>query len=142
MGGIFETSSLGFVSLGAQLFGPLFNSKANQRRVDIEKNRTEQVLNTYEQSFILALEEVENAMVSAEKYQQEYELRNKQMESADSALKLSWIRYESGISSYLEILDLQRSQFKAYLEASKSLQLQLTSTVTLYKALGGGWLPK
>lgn len=142
LGATFEPSSLGFASLGAQLFGPLLNLKANQKRVEIEKNRTEQVLNNYEQKFLLAMEEVENAMVSAQKFQQEYELRNQQMQSADSALKLSWIRYESGLVEYLEILDLQRSQFRSYIEASKSRQLQLTSTVTLYKALGGGWVPE
>lgn len=128
-------------TLSAQLTGPLFNFKANKRRVEVEKNRTEQVLNEYEQTYLNALREVEDAMIAVVKYQQEYELRMRQMKSADIAVKLSWIRYKSGLTGYLEVLDLQRSQFNSYLEASKSLQLQLSSTVQLYKALGGGWLP-
>lgn len=128
-------------TLTAQLTGPIFNAKANKRRVEVEKNRTEQVLNQYEQTYLNALREVEDAMIAVDKYQQEYELRVNQIESSNSAVTLSWIRYESGLTGYLEILDLQRSQFNAYLEASKSLQLQLSSTVNLYKALGGGWIP-
>jgi multidrug efflux system outer membrane protein len=59
------------------------------------------------------------------------------MEAAD----LSWTRYDGGLTSYLEVLDLQRSSFDSRLKASQTLQLQLTSTVRLYQALGGGWIP-
>ncbi len=142
MGAEIATSPLGFVSLGAQLFGPLINAKAFRNKVEIEKNRTEQLLNIYEQTFLLALAEVEDAMVAVEKYEQEYEIRVSQMESANSAVELSWIRYESGLTGYLEILDLQRSQFSSHLQASEALQLQLTSSIKLYKALGGGWNPQ
>jgi multidrug efflux system outer membrane protein len=61
------------------------------------------------------------------------------VESAINAAELSWVRYEGGMTSYLEVLDLQRSQFSAELQASAALQQQLASVVELYKALGGGW---
>jgi multidrug efflux system outer membrane protein len=57
------------------------------------------------------------------------------------ATDLSWTRYDGGLTSYLEVLDLQRSSFDSRLKASQTLQLQLTSTVRLYQALGGGWIP-
>jgi multidrug efflux system outer membrane protein len=142
LGAAFTGSPMGFASLGAQLLGPIYNAKANKRRVEVEKNRTEQLLNSYEQTFLLAMGEVEDAMIAVEKYKELYETRVKQMESASSAVELSWIRYESGLTGYLEILDLQRSQFSSYLAASLALQQQLTSTVDLYKALGGGWNPQ
>lgn len=132
----------GIATLGIQLFGPLINAKANRNRVKVEKNRTEQLLNNYEQTFLVALAEVEDAMIAVEKYEQEYEIRVSQMESANNAVELSWIRYESGLTGYLEILDLQRSQFSSHLQASEALQLQLTSSIKLYKALGGGWNPQ
>jgi len=141
MGAQIASSPLGFASLGAQLFGPIYNAKANKRRVEIEELRTEQLLSTYEQIFLLALGEVEDAMIAMEKFRQVYEIRVSQMEAASSAVELSWIRYESGLTGYLEILDLQRSQFSSYLQASLALQNQLSSTVNLYKALGGGWIP-
>ena len=39
------------------------------------------------------------------------------------------------------MLDLQRSEFNSKLAASKALQLQLSLTIDLYRALGGGWVP-
>jgi multidrug efflux system outer membrane protein len=141
LGAQIANPTAGFASLGAQLLGPLFNLKANKRRVEVEISRTEQLLNNYEERYIVALKEVEDAMVAVQKYQREYEIRTSQVESSQNAVKLSWVRYESGLTNYLEILDLQRSEFSSQLNASIALQLQLTSTVTLYKALGGGWVP-
>jgi len=129
----------GFASMGAQLLGPLFNSKANEYRIEIEKERTVQLMNNYEQSILTALREVEDAMVAVTTYKKEVELRKEQLSSAQNAVKLSWIRYDGGLTSYLEVLDLQRSSFNSELKASEAFQLQLTSTVKLYQALGGGW---
>jgi len=81
----------------------------------------------------------EDALVATYTYQAEYEARQRQVESAINAANLSWVRYEGGMTSYLEVLDLQRSQFNAELSASEALDLQLASVVQLYKALGGGW---
>ena len=129
----------GFLGLGASLLGPLFNAGKNQRRVEIEVARTEQLLNTYEQAILTAFREVEDAIVATYTYQAEYEARRGQVASARNAADLAWVRYNGGLTSYLEVLDLQRSQFSAELAASQTLQLQLASVVELYKALGGGW---
>ena len=142
LGAQFSNLTTGFAGLGAQLFGPLFNAGANQLRVDVEVARTEQLLNRYEQSFYTALREVEDAMVAVNTYEEEYEIRSRQVKSAQSAADLSWIRYEGGMTSYLEVLDVQRSLFTAQLKTSETLQQQLSSIVRLYKALGGGWVPE
>ena len=142
MGMQFVNPALGFADLGAQIVGPIFNNSANKRRVDIEKARTEQLMNNYENTYLNALREVEDAMISVETYRNEFELRRNQVIAAEEAARLSWIRYDGGLTSYLEVLDLQRSSFSSQLKASESLQLQLTSTVRLYQALGGGWVPE
>jgi len=129
----------GFLNLGANLLGPIFNAGKNERRVEIEVARTEQLLNQYEQTILTAFREVEDALVANYTYRDEYEARRRQVESATNAANLSWVRYEGGMTSYLEVLDLQRSQFSAELQASAALQQQLASVVQLYKALGGGW---
>jgi len=129
----------GFASLGAQMLGPIFNSKANDYRIEIEKERTKELLNNYENSILKALREVEDAIISVTTYKNEFALRKEQVMAAHDAVKLSWIRYDGGLTSYLEVLDLQRSSFNSELKASEALQLQLTSTIKLYQALGGGW---
>jgi len=139
LGALFSDGTTGFLGLGAQVLGPLFNSGENERRVEAEMARTEQLLNTYEQTILTALREVEDAMIAVQTYGAELAARVRQMEAARNAAELSWLRYEGGLTSYLEVLDLQRSQFSAELKASETLQYELTSIVNLYKALGGGW---
>ena len=125
--------------LGGQVLGPLFNAGANRRRVEIERYRTEQLLYAYEQTFLTAIREVEDAMVAVETFRTEYDERMTQVEASTIATTLTWERYEQGLTSYLEVLDLQRSQFSSQLKASETLQLHLNSIVQLYLALGGGW---
>jgi multidrug efflux system outer membrane protein len=83
----------------------------------------------------------EDAMVAVRTYQIEYASRLRQLEAARSAEGLSWIRYDQGMTSYLEYLEVQRQLFSSELRASETLQLRLMSLVQLYKALGGGWNP-
>jgi len=136
MGMQFTNPTLGFAALSAQILGPIFNNKANKRRVEVEMARTTQLLNNYELTFLNAVREVEDAMIAVQTYKIEYELRKDQVIAEMEAADLSWIRYDGGLTSYLEVLDLQRSSFDSRLKASKTLQLHLTSTVTLYQALG------
>jgi multidrug efflux system outer membrane protein len=139
MGAELANPSLFFADLGAQLLGPIFNGKRIERGIDVEIARTKQFLNNYQNTFIIALQEVEDAMIAVETYKREYYLRNEQMEMAKTAAHLSWIRYDGGLTSYLEVLNLQTSLFNAELKASEALKQQLASIVNLYDALGGGW---
>ncbi len=128
-----------FAGLAAQIVGPIFNAGAYDNQVKAEIARTKQLLNNYEQTFYAALRETEDAMVAVNTYKKEFEIRKEQVKSAQSAADLSWVRYEGGLTSYLEVLDLQRSLFTAQLKASETLQMELSSVIRLYKALGGGW---
>jgi multidrug efflux system outer membrane protein len=140
LGAQFDDQTTGIFGLGAQLFGPIYNAGENKRRVEVEEARTEQLLNAYEQTILNAYREVDDALVAVRTYEAELGARRRQMEAARNAAELSWVRYEGGKTSYLEVLDLQRSMFSSQLKASEALQLQLTSVVSLYQALGGGWV--
>jgi len=140
MGAQFVDPSFLFADLGAQLLGPLFNAGKLQRNVEIEEARTQQLLLNYEATYLNALQEVEDAMIAVETYKNEYELRYEQMELATKASQLAWVRYDGGLTSYLEVLNLQSSQFNSELQASEAFKNQLTSIIALYQALGGGWV--
>jgi multidrug efflux system outer membrane protein len=139
LGGTLADPSLGVYDAGVQLFGPLFNSGENQRRVEVEEARTWQLLAVYEQTILNAWREVEDALVAVSTYEAEYEARVRQMDAASEAAEVAWVRYEGGLTSYLEILETQRSLFGTQLSASETYQLWLSSVVELYAALGGGW---
>ena len=133
------TATKTFLSFGANLFGPLFNAGKNKARVEVERARTEQLLNQYEQIVLNAFREVEDALVGVETYRVEHEARLRQVDAADEAREVAQALYDGGLLSYMEVLDLQRSLFGAQLKATEALQLHHSSIVQLYRALGGGW---
>ena len=53
---------------------------------------------------------------------------------------LSRERYDGGVTSYLEVLDSERTYFNAELQASNSYRTYLINHIQLYKSLGGGWI--
>ena len=125
--------------INGSLFAPIFNSGQNRRRVEVEKARTEQLLNAYEQTVLQAFREVEDTLVDIRTYYDEARARAGQVTAAQSAAKLSRARYDGGVTSYLEVLESERSLFRAELAESEVRRAQLVGVVSLYKALGGGW---
>lgn len=139
MGAQLITPSFLFADLGAQILGPIFNAGKLQKGVEVEEARTKQLLYNYQSVFLVALQEVEDAMIAVDTYKIEYDLRNEQMQLSTKAAQLSWVRYDGGLTSYLEVLNLQSSQFNAELKASEAFKQELISIISLYEALGGGW---
>jgi multidrug efflux system outer membrane protein len=128
--------------LAAGIVSPLFNFGKNDARVEIERARTEQAVQSYLGVFIQALREVEDSLVGVRTWREEYAALARQVASARAAAVLSRARYDGGLVAYLEVLDAERSLFDAELKASEALRERLTSVVSLYKALGGGWNPE
>jgi multidrug efflux system outer membrane protein len=131
-----------FWSAGIGILAPIYNAGRNRSRVDIEVARTEQALLAYEQTVQRAFGEVEDALVSIRTYRIEHEARRRQVAAARSAALLSRARYDGGVSSFLEVLDTERSLFNAELTESQTLRLYINAIIELYKALGGGWSPE
>ena len=129
-------------SAGASLLSPIFEFNKNKRRVEVEKARAEQLLLIYEQTALTAFKEVENALVEIETRTQELEAYEIQALAAMNAERLSQMRYDKGATSYLELLEAQRTAFSAQLQLSENTQALLNAYVNLYKALGGGWISK
>lgn len=119
--------------------GPLFFFNKNKRRVQMERERTEQVRLQYENTVLNAFAEVENSLIATDTYRREYEARQMQAMASGGAATLSRARYDSGYTNYLELLENERTELDALLLAEQALQQHLQSTVQLYKALGGGW---
>jgi len=134
-----DTSEAKAWNVAGGLFAPIFNSGALKAQATAQRARAEQELYRFENAYLNALREVEDALVGLRTYRIEYEARERQTVAARSAAKLSRARYDGGVVDYLEVLDSERSLFTAELDASGSLQRSLAATVELYKALGGGW---
>lgn len=129
-------------SLSGGLLGPLFNFNKNTLRVEIEEARTEQALYKYENTVLIAFREVEDALIEVETYKRQLAAKQRQFNAAKNAENLSQQRYDQGVTSYLEVLESQRSSFNAELELSEVKKDYLNAYVKLYKSLGGGWITK
>jgi len=129
----------GIWSVSGGLLGPLFDFGKNKRRVEVERARTEQALLQYENTILQSFREVEDALIEIHTYKTEIKAIQDQLVASRNAAYLSNARYDGGVTSYLEVLDSERTLFDAELSASQTRQLQLQAYVKLYKALGGGW---
>jgi len=126
--------------VGIDILGPIFDAGKRRSQVEEEIARTEQALNAYEQTILEAMREVQNALTGIRYFREELDAREFQLVAAQSASGLSRARYDGGVTDYLEVLDSERSLFNARLAASEIRRQELVSIVSLYKALGGGWL--
>ena len=133
------SSGAGIWSLGFGLALPIFDAGRRSARVEQAEARREQALAVYQRSIESGFREVSDALVNlAETAASEAELRSR-LEAARGALELSTLRYESGYSPYLEVLDAQRTANDAELALVRNRLARLVFSVDLMKALGGGW---
>jgi multidrug efflux system outer membrane protein len=126
-------------SLAAGIFQPIFNSGRLKAQKEAQSARAEQAQEIYVLTLLEAFREVEDAIVATETFRTEFGARTRQVRAAANALRLSQARYEAGVVDYLEVLDSERTFFDAELRHSQAHRSVLTSFVSLYKALGGGW---
>lgn len=127
-------------SIGANLVGPLYNFGKNKQRVEIERARTEQALRAYERAALTAFREVADALNAIQTYREQVRAVERRLLAAQNAEALAKLRYDKGVTSYLEVLETERLLFDVALELSQVRQQYLNAYVALYKALGGGWL--
>jgi len=129
-------------SLGPSIRWPIFAAGRLTSQVAVEEARQVQALAAFEQSVLVALEDVENGLVA---YLREAD-RRRLLEAAVAAdrksVELADDLYRKGLTSFIDVLDAQRALYLAQAELAKS-QAQVTlELVALYKALGGGWESK
>jgi multidrug efflux system outer membrane protein len=133
------SSQVGIWSYGAQVSQPIFTGGALRGNLRFAESQHEQALTAYKQAIQRAFGDVSDALIGYQKY---YEVRVRQEQTvADLAesVRLSIMRYQGGTTTYLEVLDGQRSLFDAELVLAVDRGNEYQSLVQLYKVLGGGW---
>src|SRR5271156_1968831 len=133
------SSQLGIWSYGAQVSQPIFTGGALRGNLRLAESQHEQALISYRQAIQLAFGDVSDALIG---YQKFHEVRVRQEDTvADlrESVRLSVLRYKGGTTTYLEVLDGQRSLFNAELILAQARGTEYQSLVQLYRALGGGW---
>lgn len=133
------SSQIGLWSYGAQVSQPIFTGGALRGNLHLAESQHEQALIAYKQAIQHAFGDVSDALIG---YQKLHEVRVRQEQTvADltESVRLSMMRYQGGTTTYLEVLDGQRSLFEAELILAGARGSEYQSLVQLYRALGGGW---
>ncbi len=124
---------------GVSLYLPIFDSGKINSRIAQASAKQKQALASYESAIQNAFREVNDALVNLRQNTERETALNKSQIAAKKALEIAENRYQSGYSGYLDVLDAQRGYNDAALAFIQSRQARLAATVSLFKALGGGW---
>ncbi|MFJ3366980.1 efflux transporter outer membrane subunit [Pseudomonas sp. NPDC086251] len=127
-------------SYGVAASMPIFTAGGIAGQVQQAEAFQQQALLSYQQSIQSAFRDVENALVTASKSREQMASQANQVEALRTYTKFARLRYDNGYTSYIEVLDAERSLFDAELSYTQTRGLVLNAMVDVYKATGGGWV--
>src|ERR1700741_2387128 len=133
------SSQLGIWSYGVQVSQPLFTGGALRGNLRLAEWGPQQAGVAYRQTIQRAFGDVSDALVAYQKFHQVRVRQEDTVADLHESVRLSNMRYKGGTTTYLEVLDGQRSLFSAELTLAEARGSEYQSLVQLYRALGGGW---
>jgi multidrug efflux system outer membrane protein len=133
------SSQTGIWSYGAQVSQPIFTGGALRGNLHLAESQHQQALLAYKQSIQRAFGDVSDALIAYQKFHEVRIQQEQLVADLDESVRLSIMRYQGGTTTYLEVLDGQRSLFAAELTLAQARGNEYQSLVQLYRALGGGW---
>jgi outer membrane protein, multidrug efflux system len=119
--------------------GPLFTFGRTWYFWRASQAATEAAGHEYEQTVLVALREVSDALVAREKLVRVRAEQERAVRVLDESLTTARKRYVGGLSTYLEVLDAQQELFPAENALAQTRRNELLALVAVYRALGGGW---
>jgi NodT family efflux transporter outer membrane factor (OMF) lipoprotein len=128
-------------SASASLLSPIFDGGRLRAQVNAAKARRNQAAYAYRKAALTAVREVDDSLAATTKLEQQQKALADQVAVLQRTLGYATSRYKEGYSPYLDELDAQRSLLTAQLSLAQTQSDRLTSFVTLYQAMGGGWAP-
>lgn len=126
-------------SIGGSILAPLLNRQALNAQVDISMAQRNQALYSYEKTVRNAFKEVNDSLDAISRYGEQLSELQGQEAVAQETLRIAQNRYRNGYSSYLDVLDAQRTLFSTQLSEVQVKNNLLLAQIDLYRALGGGW---
>ncbi|MGV1101004.1 efflux transporter outer membrane subunit [Thiovibrio sp. JS02] len=128
-----------FWSIGPGINWRLFDLGSTRANIEFQKAVQEEDLLAYQQTVLVALQEVENALLALGKEQERQASLAIAVAASSQSVELAEKLYTAGESDYLAVLDARRSLHAAEDNLSISRRNLTTHLVALFKALGGGW---
>jgi multidrug efflux system outer membrane protein len=127
-------------SWGGSLTAPIFTGGAIMGQEKAAEAIQQQALFNYQKTVQGAFREVEDALVDQKRTREQLEAQKRQVDALKEYARIARLRYENGYTSYIEVLDAERSLFSAELQYAQTQGILFQALVNLYKAVGGGWV--
>lgn len=129
-------------TLGAALLQPVFGLKAIESQVELARARRDEVTAQYAQTIQIAFRDVHDALVANRAARDVLAAETDRRNQIAKAYEVALLRYDAGRTSFLEVIDAQRTLLAAEtlrIEAARDARL---SIVDFARSLGGGWKPE
>jgi outer membrane protein, multidrug efflux system len=131
-----------FYDLAAGLTQPIFHGGALLGNLDLRKGQQDELLQNYRKAVISAFGDVENALDDIRKTAEREKLQREVVTSSRRAFDIAEQRLREGTVDLVTVLQTQQTLYQAEDALAQARLAHVQAIVSLYQALGGGWLPK
>jgi outer membrane protein TolC len=131
-----------FITAAASLTQPIFDGGKLLGNLDLQKGTQDQLLQAYRKAAISAFTDVDNALVAIRETTLAVQLDRAVVSSSRRAFDLSKQQLLAGTVNLVTLLQTEQTLFTAEITLAQAQLARLQAIVSLYQALGGGWLPK
>lgn len=139
LGNLFDSASKVW-QYAAPIGMPIFTAGGLAGQLQAAEATQQQALFGYQKAIQEAFREVNDELVSQDRTGAQLKAQKEQVESLTQYSRIARLRYDNGYTSYIEVLDAERSLFNAQLQYTQTQQAQFQAMTNLYKAMGGGWV--
>ncbi len=126
----------------ASLAQPIFHGGELLGNLDLQKGKQDELLQTYRKAVISGFADVENALDGIRRTAERERLQREVVTSSRRAFDISEQRLREGTVDLVTVLQTQQTLFQAEDALVQARLAHVQAIVSLYQALGGGWLPK
>ncbi|HST11218.1 MAG TPA: efflux transporter outer membrane subunit [Terriglobales bacterium] len=145
--GGFESTSIttwfngpaGFVTAGASAIETVFDAGRRRAVTDQARAAYDQSVANYRETVLGAFQEVEDSLAGLRLLEDEAKTQEVAVAAAQQSLQLSTNRYKGGVATYLEVITAQSIALTDQRAAVEIAGRRMAASVSLIKALGGGW---
>jgi multidrug efflux system outer membrane protein len=136
---LFTASSRAW-NYGVPVSVPLFTAGRIGGEVKAAEATEKQAVLSYQQAIQNAFREVDDALLDRGKSGQRLDALSRQLKALNNYARLARMRYDEGYTSYLEVLDAERTLFNIELAHTTGQNVLFRSMINIYKSMGGGWV--
>lgn len=134
---LFKSAAFSY-GTAANLLQPLLNFGRIRAGIDLADAKQKEAYLAYQKAVLQALQETETALSRYLKEEIRRQALARSVADWQESVRLSQLRHQEGVISFLDVLDAQRTLYSAEIELARSQAAAAVNLIAVYKSLGGG----